>query len=460
MPHRAYHIIVGIAGLFFVAALLLAGANLLRHSRSGPGWKQRLVSAGLLLLGALGFGSLGAGVAGCKQGADTAGKPPVTTPDTPDTPDKPDKPDTPDKPDKPDKPSADKPADAMRHLAALQAEAEAIAKGKKGQHPFDRATKQQLLDALRKGQDRIDDLQQAGTINAGEAGLWKADLTFLAGKVAGFRPTEMKNATCYQPRAIPPPGSMSLARLRRRLPLLEKLATADKLNPEVTRKVLRRIELDLGTVGEPAGGADKALVGEARALVAKIKARLDGKQGAAAPNTSGDVTGSAWATIKAAWRFIAPLAANSSKSTNLQRRQATEKMKQALAALDGLAAAGKLSAPEAGLLKTQAARLQEEMRRSPPADYTGRCYRRAAFVPAKSSLQQLNRRLPLLSKLVAAGKVHPQVLARVVPALERDLKILTTPEELKRLWKDDGKKVPRAVRRARALLARLKTLGK
>ena len=349
---------------------------------------------------------------------------------------------------------------AMKHLRTLQAEAEAIAKGDKGRHPLDRATKQQLLDALRKGSDRIDDLQQADTINAGEAGLWKADLTLLAGKVAGFRPTEMKNATCYQARAVSPPGTVSLARLRRRLPLLEKLATANKLNPDVTRKVLRRIELDLRTAGEPAGEADRALVGDARSLVGKIKARLDGKQGAVAPNPSGDVTASAWATIKAAWRFISPLAADSSKSTKLQRNQASEKMKQALAAVDGLAAAGKLSAPEAGLLKTQAARLQADMRRFPPKDFNGRCYRRAGFVPAKNSLQQINRRLPLLSKLVAAGKVHPRVLARVVPALERDLKILTTPEELKRLWKGDGKKVPRAVRRARAVLAKLRALGK
>jgi len=64
MPHRAYHLLLGVAGLFAVAALLIAGADLLRHSRSGPGWKRRLVSAGMLLLGALGFGSLG-GTAAC-----------------------------------------------------------------------------------------------------------------------------------------------------------------------------------------------------------------------------------------------------------------------------------------------------------------------------------------------------------------------------------------------------------
>jgi len=450
MPHRAYHLVLGIAGLLFVAALLLAGANLLRHSRSGSGWKQRLVSAGLLLLGALGFGSLGG--AGCTNNKTTAGKPEVTTPDKPVKPDQPDKLTA-------DKPTADKPTDAMKHLTSLQAEAEAIAAGKKGRHPFDRAAKKQFLAALRKGRDRIDDLQQAGTINAGEAGLCKADLGLLEGKVAGFRPSEMKNATCYQARAIPPPGTVSLARLRRRLPLLQKLAAADKLNPDVTRKVLRRIELDLREAGQPQGDADKALVGDARTLVARIKARLDGKQGAAVPDKAGDASAAAWAAINEAWRVIKPLAANSSKSTKLQRRQADEKMKQALAAVKGLAAAGKLSAPEAGLLERQAARLQADMRRSPPADFQGRCYRRRSFLPAKNSMEQINRRLPLLNKLAAAGKVNPQVLSRVLTALERDLKILTTPDELNKMWDADKKKVPRAVKRARAVLAKLKQLA-
>lgn len=58
MPHRVQHLALQIAGLLAVIALVVAGADLLRHSRSGPTWKQRLVSAGLLLLTGLGLGAL------------------------------------------------------------------------------------------------------------------------------------------------------------------------------------------------------------------------------------------------------------------------------------------------------------------------------------------------------------------------------------------------------------------
>jgi hypothetical protein len=254
MPHRAYHLALGIVGLLAVFALFLAGANLLRHCRTGSAWKQRLISAGLMLLGALGFGS--GGLAGCK-GADSPDKPKVSGRETTTRPE----------------PKLAK-LDHWKQINTVQTEAEAIAAGKKGRYPFNHSERQQLLGELKRAESQIDALQRSRGLNEGEAGLWKLDLRLLAGKVAEFRPTEMKNSTCYQPRALPNPTQISLARLRRRLPLLEKLALAEKLHPKVARKVLARIESDLNAIPKPPAVQDKEMAAKARDLVAKVKAKL------------------------------------------------------------------------------------------------------------------------------------------------------------------------------------------
>ena len=470
MPHRAYHLVLGLAGLLAVAVLLLAGADLLRQSRSGPGWKRRLVSAGLLLLGALGFGSLG-GTVGCPGKDGAGGDKTGTTSTTGGAMIKP-PPGNPDKPDKPDKPAAPAAADPFKELKALQTEAELIASGKQGQYPFDRAGQQRLLTALQRAPSLVDDLQAKGELSAGEAGLWKQDLVTLTGKVAEFRPTEMKNATCYQAHAIQPPGVVSLARLRLRLPLLEQLVAADRLRPEVTRKILTQIEADLRVAGLPAGGEDKELVAKVQELVVRIKGRLDmagassavkehgaaGTGGGTDDKSSLDAT-EQWRAVKEAWRAIAPLAAASSRSTSAQRSVAEEKLKLALTALDALVQAGKLSAPEAGLLRADAERLRRDMVQSPPTDFQGTCYRRAPFIPAAASLAQLNKRLPLLQQLAARKAIQPAVVARMLPTLERDVQILSSDSEVQRMGPAQRAKVPGAVRRARELIAALQALA-
>jgi hypothetical protein len=58
MPERAITLLWGLAGLAVVAVLALCGVSLRRAARSGPAWKRRLVAAGLLLAGGLGFQQL------------------------------------------------------------------------------------------------------------------------------------------------------------------------------------------------------------------------------------------------------------------------------------------------------------------------------------------------------------------------------------------------------------------
>ena len=61
----------------------------------------------------------------------------------------------------------------------------------------------------------------------------------------------MRMATCYEPMMMTPARD-SMTRLSARLPLLEKLAAAETLQPGVVRKVLASVEQDLVTLSKPA----------------------------------------------------------------------------------------------------------------------------------------------------------------------------------------------------------------
>jgi ParB-like chromosome segregation protein Spo0J len=81
------------------------------------------------------------------------------------------------------------------------------------------------------------------------------------------------------------PGHDSLARLEARLPLLEKLAAAEKIHPDAVRKVLATIEEDIAFLEvkdhlnefEPKQRpAAEKVRDAARAALDRVKIRLDG----------------------------------------------------------------------------------------------------------------------------------------------------------------------------------------
>jgi len=217
MPTRTLlpNLLLGVIGLVVLAWLVLWRRDVDQASRQGSHWRQRLLTAGLLLLAVLGF----------TPPTSARGKEPKTA-----------------------RAGSVLSSPEWKHITAIRKEAEAIATGKRGPHPFDRAGKKRVLTDLKAAQALADDLAKAGAINVSAAGLLKLDLERLSNGVARKRPTEMRRATCYRPM-MRLPRRDSYNRLKARLPLLEKLARKRRVQRAVLDKVLAAIEADLKVVG-------------------------------------------------------------------------------------------------------------------------------------------------------------------------------------------------------------------
>jgi len=258
---RTLNIILALIGLFVVAALALLGFDAWRAARAGPRWRRRLVTAGLALLGALGIPSCG----GTSDPAASRDARPSTATD------------------KGDVAVSLKDAAGWRRINATWNEADEIASGKRGPYPFDEAGKKRILAALDSVGTDADALKRKALLSEAEAGLVRIELANLTHGVHEKRPTEERMATCYEPLPLCYAAMQSAERLAARLPLLEGLATSQRIQPVVARKVLGAVEADLALLadekqlaGYPADARPKmeATRKSAAALVGKLEAAV------------------------------------------------------------------------------------------------------------------------------------------------------------------------------------------
>jgi len=328
-----------------------------------------------------------------------------------------------------------------QRVAKTWKEADDVASGRRGPYPFDRKGKEALLAALETGAKDVEALVAAGQLNEPEGELLKLGLKRLAVGVRGKRPAELRMATCYDPVAFYP-GRDSLLRLVGRLPLLEKLAAAERLHPAAVEKVLATVQVDLAVLGneaharalkpeerQTAANAAKA----ARAATARIRTRLRD-----APKPPGDgvrpgglTATPLWRIVVEAWRFAKPLA-ESHKSTTAQRKEADAKLQAAKEAIRKLVADGKITEAEGKLLVDEADAIRKEIYRDPPIDSQVNCYKMAYMAPARQSYQRLARRLPLLQAAAKGGKVSAAVLEKVLPTVRADLATLGDEAQLRK----------------------------
>jgi len=255
MPHRALNILAAVAGLLVLVGLALLGADLLRAASTGPRWRRRLVAAALMLLAAVGLPACDE-PGGGRGGEDPKVLARMNLTET----------------------------GPWRRFTATWAEADEVASGRRGSHPFDESGKARLLAAVAAAGEDVDLLVKAGQLSGAEGELLKAELDLLTEGVQAHRPTELRNATCYEPMMIVPAAD-SLERLSDRLPFLQWLADNEKLQPAVIDKVLKTVEADIATLGsaeqlarlEAARRAEAEKTrADAEGCVAKIKTRLVG----------------------------------------------------------------------------------------------------------------------------------------------------------------------------------------
>jgi len=206
---RTLDLLLGALGLLVLVVVVVWGLDLDRLARFGPRWRRRLVGAGLALLTLTGTPSLLAPAEAWAAKNDA-----LTS------------------------------SSQWKQIAATWKDAEAIAAGKRGAYPFDRAGKQRMLERLRACGAKIEALRKAGKISAAGAGLLIKDLQLVTRGVQEKRPKGMRMASCYEP--MPHfPARDGLKRLKERLPLLEQLSRVKRVQPQVLAKVLVTVEQDL-----------------------------------------------------------------------------------------------------------------------------------------------------------------------------------------------------------------------
>jgi hypothetical protein len=274
-------LLIAAAGLMVLIVLLARGLDTQRAAESGPRWRRQLVCAALFLLGCL----------GCSSGTKPA--PPPSAASQP-----------PEKAIPPEQPATKTVSRAQatapvvagqsldetpqwQYVTAVWREAEEVASGKRGDYPFDEKGKKDLLAAIQVATSVIGKLSAAGTLSAPEAQLLTKDLGKLEAGVQFKRPTELRNATCYEPMLLLLPAGESLKRLRVRIPLLQKLAAEGKVHLAALEKVLPPIEADLKTLTspeelkrlDPQGQTEAAKIRrEGEAALGEIKKLLEAKK--------------------------------------------------------------------------------------------------------------------------------------------------------------------------------------
>ncbi len=482
MPYRASNLVIGLLGLFAILALLLVGADLLRHARQGAGWKQRLVGAGLMLLASVGL--IPAAVSGCAKkdsvsrpkdqtaGQSAGSRDPDMVPGVESGVEPGDRAARrrANPPKKRPVASDPLPTDPRQRIAAVTAEAQEIIAGKRGGYPFDKAGKARMLAHLDKAKAAVEALAKQGKLGAGEAGLWKADLDAMKAKIRKFRTVDLKGMSCYAPRPMPRDGELALRRMRSRFGFLEKLASAKRLHPKVVHKVLVKIEADVAVLSSPTATvgmkreADKELARkiakEAPAYIKAVRAKL----GVPIPSTAGLEKIPQWAAVVAdlqsVGKLIGPAAAKSGELTRAERHQALQAVSRTLEAVSTLRTAGRLTEGEASLLRLEATRLRTEMMRARDRARAARggSAGKPPPPPAREAFQRMNARLRALQSIAKAGEITKVVLPRVLPAIEADLRILGDPEQIARLPKIERAAARSLHRKAKALVERLEKL--
>jgi hypothetical protein len=251
------------------------------------------------------------------------------------------------------------------------------------------------------------------------------DMNRLKSDLVRDPPTDAKGV-CYD-YAFTPGVELSMGSLAKRVKLFRQVIASDRIAPAAMDRIVERVERELAQLTDPKQRVHnllrtdagrlmaKKLHAEVSALVVQVKRRVLVER---LGKTSG------WQAVETALTSAAPLA-KSHRSTSAQRVAITKQMNTAKVRISALASAGLLAAGEAELLIGELARLKKEIYRTPPIDMKVQCYQTIPQDPIGDSTKRLAKRIPVLSKLVASGKLNPLIAGKLLPSIRADIKLLT-----------------------------------
>ena len=223
---------------------------------------------------------------------------------------------------------------------------------------------------------------------------------------------------------------LAVFELDAQLKKLTELTSARHFDGPAARETLQSVNAGVAVLSKPANLAKLTPKGQARA---KYLLTAAAKQTALAQalipiGTTNLARSAQWKIVSDAWSYSAPLA-DSHKSTMAQRKIVTEKLKSAGKAISALSAAGLLSTAEATMLMIDMGRLKSDLVQDPPTDSKVTCYDYAFTPGVELSLGSLAKRVKLFREVIAADRIAPAAMDRIVERVERELAQLTDPKQ-------------------------------
>jgi len=222
---------------------------------------------------------------------------------------------------------------------------------------------------------------------------------------------------------------MAIFNLELQLEKLGRLTSSPDFDGAAAEAMIGEVDADVAILSKPANLARLTDKGRARA---KILVAAAAKQTAVVRalipiGTTNLAKSNQWRIVSDAWRYVAPLA-DSHMSSTVQRKIAQAKLKDAAGAISELTSAGLLSAAEAAMFTIDMNRLKSDLLLEPPTDSKVSCYDMVVMPAINVSMANLTKRVDLLKKVIASGRMSPAAMDLIVPRIQRELNQLADPK--------------------------------
>ncbi len=351
-----------------------------------------------------------------------------------------------------------------RYVTAVWRLAEATASFRKGYYPYNGLGKHRLAGMLHLARRDVETLQRAGLLTPAEGSLLTGQLELFRDTLGwGVQPSENHGVMCYAGGPQIYLGN-TWQGLRHRLPLLEKLAAAGQVKPEVIFKLLYTLEQDLDgdlprvdndeenrKAGFPTYAEAVKIEAEARGLLRRLLDRMSAPDAALERSPH-------WQVIGRAWRPAREAALRG--GTEAQRREVDRRLDDAVAAARRLWTLGMLTRQERQLIYGEAGWLRRYIFSRPAADDEGIVYEDPHMYFCEAAWLDIARTVAAAAAERAkhAAGMRPAVLKLAIASIQTEVDLLADAGFVGRVSRDDRKSIEALRRDGLEEVAKLKAL--